>query len=174
MEENKKHLEAEEVNEIHTNESQYKEEIIYDEDSEYIKEFEKEKTIYDETASEEVVGPNSVPLNTAKQIDEPKQEPVREIPREEDAVDRIRTDKNDVTRTGFDARDLPHYCCPVCNSQRKNISALTHKKRFKKDEETVAFITLCQNCGHIDFYGIDIPNFIEYLQVKQKSRKRGR
>ena len=135
-------------------------EVIYDEEN---VNNDTEKVIYDENQNDGVI---STHANTTVNAEQPS-------PKAEDAIDRIRADKNDVMRMGFDANDLPNYCCPVCGSQRKSISALTHKKRFKSDEETVAFVTLCINCGNINLYGLDIPDVIEYLQTKHR-RKRGK
>lgn len=124
----------------------------------------KEKIIYDENENNEVI---NVDVSNTNNI----QEEQKHV--ENDPISMIKSDSNDVMRMGFDASNLTHYCCPVCGSQRKSVSALTRRKRFKRDEETVAFITLCVNCGNVNFYGLDIPDIIEYFHTKYK-RKRGK
>lgn len=63
------------------------------------------------------------------------------------------------------------HTCPMCHVGKKTIRGLEVKKKigfFKFIQKRIGYMSICANCGHVDFYATDPDELLYYFRGKAK------
>jgi hypothetical protein len=63
------------------------------------------------------------------------------------------------------------HICPMCGVGKKTIRGLEVKKKigfFRFIQKRIGYMSICANCGHVDFYATDPDELLLYLRGKVK------
>lgn len=64
---------------------------------------------------------------------------------------------------------IPRHRCPMCMFGKKSITELHVRKRFSiRKKRVIGYMSVCANCGHVDFYTDKPLDLLKYLSGKIK------
>lgn len=82
---------------------------------------------------------------------------------------RIDENQKNVFDNGLEGgKFIPRHHCPMCMFGKKNITELYAKKRFSLKKRVIGYMSVCANCGHVDFYTNQPIDLLKYLRGKIK------
>ena len=89
------------------------------------------------------------------------------LPKEPKTEEEYRIDENseNVFTNGLNGgKFILGHRCPMCMFTKRQVTELFTKKRFSRNKTVVGYMTVCANCGHVDFYTDDPVGLLKYFR----------